>query len=242
MNEFKFLTNDELLSDEAVPVAMDQPTAADDLKPSPHCHACGKPITTIAGPAIVFLDITGATPHRAEGTTSHLVCFACDPDCGYRVDLARLVRDGCFSNNPTNFGWVRHLRQKRWCSEQQLTALCEVYEWARTLAVPSAPPRPARERQALRTTADRSRRTISKRQRARILERDNFLCRRCGSTWAHGVRLVVDHIVPVALGGSSDDANLQTLCEPCNQGKAARPPHPAELASGTSVPLSTDAV
>lgn len=71
-------------------------------------------------------------------------------------------------------------------------------------------------------------------QRARILERDDFTCRRCGSKPADGIRLVVDHVVPVALGGSKDAHNLQTLCEPCNQGKAARRPHQKELAGATS--------
>jgi hypothetical protein len=71
---------------------------------------------------------------------------------------------------------------------------------------------------------------ISPRQRARIMERDDFRCRRCGAG-PRDERLVIDHVVPVAGGGSSDDANLQTLCEPCNQGKADRPPHPHDLES-----------
>jgi 5-methylcytosine-specific restriction protein A len=77
--------------------------------------------------------------------------------------------------------------------------------------------------------ARRSRRApISVGTRTRILERDDFRCRRCG-TGPREERLVVDHVVPVARGGTSDDANLQTLCEPCNQGKADRAPHPHDL-------------
>jgi len=53
---------------------------------------------------------------------------------------------------------------------------------------------------------------VSVATRARVLERDDFRCRRCG-TGPRYERLVVDHITPVALGGSSDDDNLQTLCE-----------------------------
>jgi HNH endonuclease len=71
-------------------------------------------------------------------------------------------------------------------------------------------------------------RSISIGQRTRVLERDNFRCRRCGNGPRHA-RLVVDHVVPVVLGGRSHDRNLQTLCEPCNQGKGARPPHPHDL-------------
>lgn len=64
--------------------------------------------------------------------------------------------------------------------------------------------------------------------RARILERDGFKCRRCGAG-PKDSRLVIDHITPVAAGGTNADTNLQTLCEPCNQGKADRLPHPHDL-------------
>jgi 5-methylcytosine-specific restriction endonuclease McrA len=60
------------------------------------------------------------------------------------------------------------------------------------------------------------------------MERDGFRCRRCG----HGpdvAPLVVDHVVPVAKGGTRDDANLQTLCQPCNCGKSDRDPHPHDF-------------
>lgn len=71
-------------------------------------------------------------------------------------------------------------------------------------------------------------RAISYAKRALIMERDGFRCRRCGAG-PRDERLVIDHIVPLALGGTSDDDNLQTLCHPCNQGKGARPPHPHDL-------------
>ena len=68
-------------------------------------------------------------------------------------------------------------------------------------------------------------RAVSYAKRALIMERDGFRCRRCGAG-PRDERLVIDHIVPLALG---DDDNLQTLCPPCNQGKGARPPHPHDL-------------
>jgi 5-methylcytosine-specific restriction endonuclease McrA len=71
-------------------------------------------------------------------------------------------------------------------------------------------------------------RQISTGTRTRIMERDGFRCRRCGAG-PQDERLVIDHVVPVARGGSANDDNLQTLCEDCNQGKAARPPHPHDL-------------
>lgn len=62
---------------------------------------------------------------------------------------------------------------------------------------------------------------ISSKQRYRILKRDHSRCRRCGRTVDDGVKLVVDHIIPVEWGGHTVDENLWTLCEECNQGKKA---------------------
>lgn len=47
----------------------------------------------------------------------------------------------------------------------------------------------------------------------------NFHCVRCGRGKEDGVKLHVDHIVPVSRGGKSVMDNLQTLCEDCNYGK-----------------------
>jgi hypothetical protein len=71
---------------------------------------------------------------------------------------------------------------------------------------------------------------VSKRLRYEVLRRDNFACRYCGAT-APEARLVVDAVVPDALGGShKDPANLVTACEPCNNGKSATPPDAATIA------------
>lgn len=79
--------------------------------------------------------------------------------------------------------------------------------------------------------------------RARIMERDGFTCRRCGHGVPDGVKLVVDHIVPVSRGGTSVDSNLQTLCRECNAGKAARDPHPQDFFhAGRPVPFEIDRV
>jgi len=64
---------------------------------------------------------------------------------------------------------------------------------------------------------------VSKRLRYEILRRDNHACRYCGAT-APGVALTVDHVVPVALGGSDDPDNLVAACVACNSGKSATPP------------------
>lgn len=55
--------------------------------------------------------------------------------------------------------------------------------------------------------------------RQRIFERDDFTCRYCG---VRGVSLQCDHVIPVSRGGSSDDSNLVTACQPCNSAKRDR--------------------
>lgn len=64
---------------------------------------------------------------------------------------------------------------------------------------------------------------VSKRLRFEILRRDKHTCRYCGAKppQAH---LRVDHVIPVALGGSDAPDNLVTACEPCNTGKASIAP------------------
>ncbi|MER7788582.1 HNH endonuclease [Streptomyces sp. NPDC097640] len=61
---------------------------------------------------------------------------------------------------------------------------------------------------------------VSKRLRYEILRRDNHTCRYCGAT-APDVPLRVDHVTPVALGGSDEPSNLVTACQDCNSGKTS---------------------
>lgn len=65
--------------------------------------------------------------------------------------------------------------------------------------------------------------SVSKRLRFEILRRDNHTCRYCGAS-APDVKLVVDHVLPDALGGRSEPSNLVTACEPCNSGKSSTTP------------------
>jgi hypothetical protein len=65
------------------------------------------------------------------------------------------------------------------------------------------------------------RKSIGKRLRFRVLARSNFSCVYCGTHAAAEVQLVVDHVIPIALGGTNDETNLAASCEPCNQGKGA---------------------
>lgn len=64
---------------------------------------------------------------------------------------------------------------------------------------------------------------VSKRLRYEILKRDGQTCRYCGGK-APDVILTVDHVVPVALGGSDDPDNLVAACFDCNAGKSSTVP------------------
>lgn len=64
---------------------------------------------------------------------------------------------------------------------------------------------------------------VSKRTRFEVLRRDSHTCRYCGQS-APDVKLTVDHVTPVALGGGDDPSNLVTACKDCNAGKASTAP------------------
>lgn len=61
---------------------------------------------------------------------------------------------------------------------------------------------------------------MSKTLRYKILERDKFECQICGRTAKDGVKLHIDHIIPISKGGKTIESNLRTLCEDCNLGKS----------------------
>ena len=65
------------------------------------------------------------------------------------------------------------------------------------------------------------RKALPKKVRFEVFKRDSFTCQYCGRT-APNVILEVDHIVPVAEGGTNEVVNLITSCRDCNRGKGAR--------------------
>ncbi|MFC3986507.1 HNH endonuclease [Streptosporangium jomthongense] len=77
---------------------------------------------------------------------------------------------------------------------------------------------------------------VSKRLRSEIFRRDNSTCHYCGAK-APDVKITIDHVIPVALGGSDEPSNLVTACEDCNNGKTSVPPNAATVAR-----VSEDAV
>lgn len=62
------------------------------------------------------------------------------------------------------------------------------------------------------------RKAISKKTRFEVFKRDKFTCQYCGKM-APDVVLEVDHIKPVAEGGTNSLMNLVTACRDCNRGK-----------------------
>lgn len=65
------------------------------------------------------------------------------------------------------------------------------------------------------------RKPLSKKIRFEVFKRDSFKCQYCGRS-APEVVLHVDHIKPVAEGGTNDIMNLITACAECNLGKGKR--------------------
>ena len=70
--------------------------------------------------------------------------------------------------------------------------------------------------------AKEQRTLMTRKLREHIKERDNFTCCSCGnSTYVEpNLLLEIDHIIPVAKGGRTEESNLQTLCWKCNRAKS----------------------
>jgi hypothetical protein len=64
---------------------------------------------------------------------------------------------------------------------------------------------------------------ISRRLRYEVLRRDSYTCRYCGAK-APDVEITVDHVIPVALGGTDEPSNLVAACGACNGGKTSSSP------------------
>jgi hypothetical protein len=65
--------------------------------------------------------------------------------------------------------------------------------------------------------------SVPKRVRYEVLRRDNHTCRYCGAS-APDVKLTVDHVTPVVLGGTHEPNNLVAACQDCNAGKSSTSP------------------
>lgn len=66
------------------------------------------------------------------------------------------------------------------------------------------------------------RKSLPAQTRFSVLSRDRFTCRYCSRS-APEVELQIDHVKPVADGGSNELENLVTACADCNLGKSDKP-------------------
>lgn len=57
--------------------------------------------------------------------------------------------------------------------------------------------------------------------RLKILARDEYTCRYCGSS--DPLVMQVDHVHPITLGGTDDESNLVAACRSCNAKKNNKP-------------------
>ena len=99
--------------------------------------------------------------------------------------------------------WQRSLRQLR--QETGLNIISTAKGYILTDAAPVNKPK--------------IREQINDKLRYAVLQRDNSVCQRCGRGIADGVKLAIDHKLPVDMGGSTTIDNLWTLCTDCNGGK-----------------------
>ena len=55
-----------------------------------------------------------------------------------------------------------------------------------------------------------------------VFDRNNYQCQSCQTIDLSAKNLQIDHIIPLAQGGSNDFSNLQTLCAKCNRAKSSK--------------------
>ena len=72
--------------------------------------------------------------------------------------------------------------------------------------------------------AKEQRAMMTKKLREQIKQRDNYTCCLCGNSTHKEPNLLleIDHVVPVARGGCTEESNLQTLCWKCNRSKGSK--------------------
>ncbi len=63
-----------------------------------------------------------------------------------------------------------------------------------------------------------AKRRVPDSMRAAVLVRDGGRCRRC----RRSIKLEMDHIVPVSMGGKTEESNLQILSRRCNRAKSRK--------------------
>jgi 5-methylcytosine-specific restriction endonuclease McrA len=114
-------------------------------------------------------------------------------------------------------------------SSEELRAIGKIDDWARTL-------RQLRQDKIIdydyqgqeyrvtnigKYSRSSKRASLTSKDKYRIRHRDGHRCQSCGNGVNDGVKLHVDHKVPIEWGGDNSDDNLWTLCSKCNLAKKA---------------------
>jgi 5-methylcytosine-specific restriction endonuclease McrA len=60
---------------------------------------------------------------------------------------------------------------------------------------------------------------------ARLMRAQDGRCVYCARRFGPRLKSTIDHVLPLALGGSNDPTNLQLACGRCNSSKGAKHPH-----------------
>ncbi len=130
------------------------------------------------------------------------------------------VSDDQFKTPMALLGVLHHLGQKGWPDAttgrmaQFIDSVFQINGWS-LYSDNTAP--------AARTTsATQERAKLTPTLRYNVLVRDDFRCRACGASPETGAHLHIDHITPIAKGGTTNAENLQALCSSCNFGKGSQ--------------------
>ncbi len=122
---------------------------------------------------------------------------------------------------PENWNWILAMAEKGWV---EMNDFLHCFEAAQRYFHPSI-----YGTQNRRGVVDKKvelvapkRKPISSQLRFEVLKRDNYKCGICGSSAKDGVKLEIDHKVPVFKGGKNHINNLWTLCWDCNRGKGIK--------------------
>lgn len=185
------------------------------------CYFCRHPISSIDDAFLLFLDSeTRGRPKSWDKLFTPLAHHACGPSLSIGIDFTALIRRGLDGEG----GWLAVMRHAPWWAETFEHELRDAHKWALHLAE-----KRAKILGRIETGEyEENPRAISPETRDRVFKRDGHRCRRCKSTYAER-ELVIDHIVPVARGGSGHEDNLQTLCRECNAEKSDSAPDERDL-------------
>lgn len=168
--------------------------------------------------------------HIAPRYTINSACVVCTLESKQRRkqndpeawrEIARAERRRAFEKDPERVRSHTRNFMRRWRAANPEKARQMMKEWR------AANPEKAREHDANNSAKRRlaeGRHTTADVKRRLLLQ--GFKCADCGKSVKSEYH--VDHITPIALGGSNWPSNLQILCPSCNQHKHAK--HPLDWA------------